>query len=61
MYIHVRIDFASSVCRVVYCGKTVQYKHLVCIEVEYECGVDISTGTVLYLEVQNFVLRDIVI
>ena len=35
-----------SVCRVVYCGQTVQDRPIVCIEVEWECGDEISIGTI---------------
>ena len=36
----------SVVCRVVYCGQPVQDRHIVYIEVEWECGVDISIATI---------------
>ena len=40
------LSVGLSVWRVVYCGQTVQDKHVVCIEVKYECCVDISIGTI---------------
>ena len=36
----------SVICCVVYCGQTVQDRPMVCIEVELECGVDISIDTI---------------
>ena len=36
----------SYACRVVYCGQTVQDKPIVCIAVEYECGDEISIGSI---------------
>ena len=38
-----------SVFRVVYCGQTVQDRPIVCVEVEQECGDEISIGTIFYL------------
>ena len=40
------IAIALSDCRVVHCGQTVQDSPLVCIEVEYEYGDEISIGTI---------------
>ena len=44
--IPIALSVCLSVCRVVYCGQTVQAKPMVCIEVEYEWGADISIGTI---------------
>ena len=41
------------VCCVADCGKTVQGRLMVCIEVEYECGFDILIGTILTLNPQT--------
>ena len=38
--------YLSVVCRVVYSGSTLQDRPVVCIEVEYECGVVISIGII---------------
>ena len=39
----------TYVFRVVYCGQTVQDRPLGCIEIELECGDDISIGTIFDL------------
>ena len=41
------IAIALSVClSVAYCGQTVLDRHIVCMEVESECGDEISNGTI---------------
>ena len=54
------IPIALSVCCIAYCGYTVQDGLMVCIEVEHECRVDISIGTVFKRNAKVFSLNAIV-